>query len=326
MSHAPVTAEDLDLYALQLLDEPEQTRLAAVLKVSPEARAELAHVRSDLGLLAMTVEAQAPAASARQRLMKQVSRERKTVSSASQAAASQGTPSVASMPAAATPAKRQAPAIADPVPAKNSRMLTPIQPESYKEPEAPLPFRSSYADDEPVRRRGFFRTVTPWVGWAVAAGLAVTAYDYYHKSESLEDQVAFANATATRATATSAKAQAVLETMRSGAAQRFLLTRQNTQPVASARVTYLAESGSLVFQGSNLDPLPPYKTYELWLIPVGQGRQPIPAGTFKPDDRGFASVILPELPKGVVAGTFGVTMEDDGGAQTPTLPILMIGS
>jgi hypothetical protein len=166
----------------------------------------------------------------------------------------------------------------------------------------------------------------PWAGWAVAAGLAVSTWDFYHKAENMQDQVAFANATATRASATSAKAEAVMDTLRSGAAQRFTLTKQSSQPIPSARVTYLADKGTLVFQGNNLEQLPPYKTYELWLIPVGEGRQPIPAGTFKPDARGYASVLLPELPKGVVAGTFGVTMEDDGGSQAPTLPILMIGT
>ena len=75
-----------------------------------------------------------------------------------------------------------------------------------------------------------------------------------------------------------------------------------------------------------MDPIAADKTYELWLIPKGEGAKPIPAGTFKPDARGFASVILPELPKGTVAAAFGVTLESDGGSNTPTLPILMVGS
>ena len=66
------------------------------------------------------------------------------------------------------------------------------------------------------------------------------------------------------------------------------------------------------------------KVYELWLIPA-DGHAPIPAGTFKPDAQGYASVILPQLPKGVVAGQFGVTVEQEGGSSTPTLPILLAG-
>jgi hypothetical protein len=302
MSNVPVTAEDLYLYAMQLLDEAEQQRLEEFLKNSPEARAELVNVRNDLGLLAMSVELQEPSPSSRQRLLNEVARERRTALSTASA----------DTEAASVP---------------DLRKITPIRPESYLESEVSLPLRPSSVDDSATaNNRGFFSTVTPWLGWAVAAAMTITAWDFYRKNEAMNNQVASANATSARVIAASAEAQAVLDTIRSGASQRFVLTKQNTQPNPSARVTYLAESGSLVFQGSNLESLPPSKTYELWLIPVGEGRQPIAAGTFKPDDHGFASIILPDLPKGVIAGTFGVTMEDDGGAQTPTLPILMIGS
>jgi anti-sigma-K factor RskA len=90
-------------------------------------------------------------------------------------------------------------------------------------------------------------------------------------------------------------------------------------------VTYNADKGALVFLASDLDPLQPYKTYQLWIIPQAGGA-PIPAGTFHPDDQGNAGIILPDLPRGIPAKAFGVTVEDDGGAQTPTLPIIMAGS
>ena len=89
------------------------------------------------------------------------------------------------------------------------------------------------------------------------------------------------------------------------------------------------ELGDRAFEGqfatSNLEPLQPGKTYELWLIPAAAGGSPIPAGTFRPDERGNASVILPPLPKGVEAKAFGVTVEDEGGAATPTQPIILAG-
>jgi anti-sigma-K factor RskA len=37
-------------------------------------------------------------------------------------------------------------------------------------------------------------------------------------------------------------------------------------------------------------------------------------------------VVLPPLPKGVEAKAFGVTVEDEGGATTPTLPIILVGA
>jgi hypothetical protein len=313
VSNQPVTAEDLYLYAMQLLEPEEQARLEKFLLQSPEARTELANVLGDLALLALSAEPVPPPALSRQRLLKQVAREKKAALA----------PTPINRAAQATVA---ADAQRSPGTSTSERDLKPIQDDSYTPAhDTPLPLRS-YDEDEDTPRRGIFAVVMPWAGWAVAAGLAVSTFDLYHRSQDLQDKVAFANAAVVRATTNSAKAEQVLETLRSGAAQRFQLTKQNSQPIPSARVTYLAESGSLVFQGSNMEQLPSEKTYELWLIPVGEGRQPIPAGTFKPDERGYASVILPQLPKGVLASTFGVTMEEDGGSQTPTLPILMIGS
>jgi hypothetical protein len=46
---------------------------------------------------------------------------------------------------------------------------------------------------------------------------------------------------------------------------------------------------------------------------------------FRPDGRGNASVIMPPLPKGIAAKAFGVTVEDEGGATTPTMPIVLAG-
>jgi anti-sigma-K factor RskA len=34
---------------------------------------------------------------------------------------------------------------------------------------------------------------------------------------------------------------------------------------------------------------------------------------------------MPELPKGVAAKGFGVTVEDEGGSKTPTAPIVLAG-
>jgi anti-sigma-K factor RskA len=70
--------------------------------------------------------------------------------------------------------------------------------------------------------------------------------------------------------------------------------------------------------------LPPQKAYELWLIPT-QGA-PIPAGVFKPDQHGSATVIDPPLPEKVEAKAFAITVEPESGSSAPTMPILMIGS
>lgn len=70
--------------------------------------------------------------------------------------------------------------------------------------------------------------------------------------------------------------------------------------------------------------LPAEKAYELWLIPM-QGA-PIPAGMFKPNGHGSATVVNPPLPAGAEAKVFAITVENEPGATTPTMPIVMMGT
>jgi anti-sigma-K factor RskA len=86
----------------------------------------------------------------------------------------------------------------------------------------------------------------------------------------------------------------------------------------------MAESGSLLFQANNLKLIAVDKTYELWVIPVSG--DPIPAGLFRPDATGSASVLLPVIPSGVEAKAFGVTIEKAAGSATPTAPIVLAGA
>lgn len=302
MSESTFTAEDLYLYSMHLLEPDENRRLEDFLQRSSEARAELLHVRGDLASLALSVEAQAVPETARHRFMNQVLRERRV-------------PIQAIQPAARESQRVSAPSMAVAASAADADRHTP---------SAETPRLGRIYEDEATR--GFLGRLFPWAGWAVAAGLAFTTWTYYKRTVNMDGEIADAKQTSARAVETSARAQTVLETLRSRSSQRFLLTAQGSQRVPSARVTYLAASGSLVFQGNDLESLPTEKTYELWLIPAEKDAKPVPAGTFKPDARGFASLILPALPKGITAGTFGITMEDDGGSQTPTLPILLVGA
>ena len=68
----------------------------------------------------------------------------------------------------------------------------------------------------------------------------------------------------------------------------------------------------------------PQKAYELWLIP--KSGAPIPAGVFKPDAQGSATVVNPPLPAGTEAKAFAITVEPEAGSSTPTMPIVMVGA
>jgi hypothetical protein len=187
----------------------------------------------------------------------------------------------------------------------------------------------SYVTEEIAPKRGSAGKVLPWVGWALAAGLALTTGKLYYEREAMRESVRSAmTAQASKLdqlTADVAAARQVMDTMTDSSAMRVTLTKGKTTPVPQGRATYVASKGSLIFLASNLEPLQPGKTYELWLIPAAAGTSPIPAGTFRPDERGNASVIMPPLPKGVEAKAFGVTVEDEGGSATPTQPIILAG-
>jgi anti-sigma-K factor RskA len=70
--------------------------------------------------------------------------------------------------------------------------------------------------------------------------------------------------------------------------------------------------------------LPAGKIYELWILQPG-GKKPLPAGTFAPDSAGNAAMILAQAPAGLTVQGFGVTIENAGGSDTPTLPIVLSG-
>ncbi len=302
-----ITPEDLALFAMQLLSKEEAAEVSAYLAKSADARRELAEIQGDLAIYAHTVDMHSPPAQVRERLMRQVARERKPVPVELPAVAETGGGemaiqggSIVTQPAARAANEDSA----------NERGLG----------------RGPYLTEEDAPKRSAAGKVLPWIGWAVAAGLAVTAGDLYHQRNALRGTMSTQASQLDHLTADAAAAREVLDVMTDKSAMRVTLTTQGqTTPLPQGRATYVANKGALIFLASNLEPLQPAKTYELWLIPAAEGENPIPAGTFQPDGRGNASVIMPALPKGVEAKAFGVTVENEGGAATPTLPILLVG-
>jgi anti-sigma-K factor RskA len=289
-----ITSEDLALFAMQLLPKDEAAEVAAYVERSAEARRELAEIQGDLAIYAHSVDMHSPPAQARERLLKQVGREKKAV-----------------------PIDRQ------PVAPVVESVRTDAGANQGGDAGRVM---SSYLEDEQPKR-GFAGKVLPWIGWAVAAGLGVSTGNLYRERDALRGAITQQAGTIDHLTADAAAARQVLDAMTDSTAMRVTLTTKGAPPaVPQGRATYIANKGTLIFLASDLAPLQPAKTYELWLIPAAAGQNPIPAGTFHPDEHGNASVILPPLPKGVEAKAFGVTIEDEGGAATPTLPIILVGA
>ncbi len=187
-------------------------------------------------------------------------------------------------------------------------------------------------DDAEVRWAARLETragmVLPWLAWAAAACALVAAGEFYHQREEMQASLMGESGKVASLSEQAERGQALLAALTDHAATQVTLTETSQTigpPRPVGRASYAPEKGALLFMASNLEPLQPYKTYELWLIPAN-GHDPIPAGIFQPDASGNASVILPQLPKGVIAKGFGVTIEDAGGSSQPTLPILLVGS
>jgi anti-sigma-K factor RskA len=67
-SPAPISQEDLALYAMRSLPADEMTTVAAALRDNPQAQQELARIQDDLALLALSVDQQAAPAGSFERL------------------------------------------------------------------------------------------------------------------------------------------------------------------------------------------------------------------------------------------------------------------
>lgn len=310
-----ITPEDLALYALHLLDEDESFAVEQFVATSPEARHELALLRGDLATYALATEKVVPPALAKQKLMKGLLRERK-------------------------PAPHHAPELIEErltetlvTVAHTEKTETIFEvPQSVPAQEPQLLRSFGYAsastedEEQPKPQRNGWLWALAGLGWATAAAAGVFLFLQVRDNEHLRDTVNSQSAALSIANESAERAQLAWDTITSTSSQRFTLTKVDVRLPATARVFYLPERGALVFQASNLEPLPPQKTYELWLIPSGDNPLPMAAGTFKPDINGNATMMLPpDIPKGITASKFGVTMENDGGATEPSKPILMIG-
>jgi anti-sigma-K factor RskA len=164
-----------------------------------------------------------------------------------------------------------------------------------------------------------------WIPWTAAAALAIATITLGVQNRALNVQVQDQLRLITTLAGQASKAQQVLEVLTAPGAQRVTLTEGKSPVQPSARATYLPERGGLILLATNLKPLPADKTYELWVIPA-DGKAPVPAGLFRPDAVGTATVVLPPLPAGIAAKALGVTIENASGSTTPTPPIILSGA
>ena len=168
------------------------------------------------------------------------------------------------------------------------------------------------------------RSWWPVLGWAAAAAVIVFAASLWKENLALRQSLASASAQAVQSTREIEELRRVAAPILAPDAQRITLVALKTPAQPQGKAFYLRNRSNLVFVADNMPSLPAQKAYELWLIPT-QGA-PVPAGVFKPDAHGSATVVNPPLPAGVEAKAFAITIENESGATTPTMPIVMMGA
>jgi anti-sigma-K factor RskA len=199
------------------------------------------------------------------------------------------------------------------------RFLKKIATSSGAKPEKPL----AEVTPIPVKRAGRGRGF--WIPWVAAAAMTIVAVSLGVQNRALNDELQDESNLVTNLAGQASKAQQVLEVLTAPGAQRVTLTEGKAPAEPTARATYLPERGGLVLLATNLKPLPEGKTYELWVIPAN-GKAPVPAGIFRPDAVGAATLVLPPLSPGIQAKAFGVTIEKASGSDVPTSPIILSGA
>jgi anti-sigma-K factor RskA len=163
-----------------------------------------------------------------------------------------------------------------------------------------------------------------WLGWAAAAAVVVFTLSLWRENSGLREMLSSAREQSAESARQLEELRKVAAPILEPEAQRVTLVAMKTPPQPQGKAFYLMKRSSLIFMANNMPALPPQKAYELWLIPMSGN--PIPAGMFKPDAHGSATVVNPPLPAGTEAKAFAITVENESGSPVPTSAIMMMGS
>ena len=179
--------------------------------------------------------------------------------------------------------------------------------------------RTSRVPEKPARR-GMSWALVPAV---VALALLFAVGNLWQENGRLREQMGRMTALYQNTTTQLQQAEERLRLLSAPDAMQVSLSTQSEPRKPHATAIYSPSQKRVMLMANNLAPLPPGKAYELWLIPM-EGA-PMPAGMFKPDERGNAMMMDHVMPEGVLAKAFAVTVEDAVGAEKPTMPIVISG-
>ena len=198
------------------------------------------------------------------------------------------------------------------------------QPQAQSEPTPP-----ASSPDAPQEHLSLWRTFKLFVSanfaGPLAGALAVLLFAVAIDDVKFREALHSERIQAKQSKTDSQQLAQLMELLTAAHAKRVVLHQGSVPSPPEGKVVYDTNTGKLLLSASNLQPLPAGKTYELWILQPA-GIKPMPAGTFKPDATGNAAIILAQAPVGLKVQAFGVTIENAGGSNTPTLPIILSGS
>ena len=195
--------------------------------------------------------------------------------------------------------------------------------QEFTAPILPLGGRSS--DNRVGGQRNSQRT--SWfgsLGWLAAAAMLIFSAVQWTENSDLHGKLETARDQAAQQDIRVTKAEQLVSVLTAPDAVRSTLVSAKEKPQPLGKAFYRRDSGNLVFFASNMPALPPNKAFELWLIP--ENGAPMNAGVFKTDARGNGTLISTNLPLGIAAKAFAITVEDAAGASAPTTPIMILGA
>ena len=179
----------------------------------------------------------------------------------------------------------------------------------------------SLPNAEPAPRRSFWPI---WIPALAALALLFVAIGLWRSNGRMKDEIAELGNRNQDQTAQLERMNQELTLMTSPDAVHVSLNPQKAPRQPSGTAIYNPSQKRMIFMASNLAPVPEGKAYELWIIPTKGA--PLPAGVFKPDEHGNAILMDHKMPEGVEAKAFAITVENEGGSDKPTSPIVLMGA
>ncbi len=211
----------------------------------------------------------------------------------------------------------------EPSPEVRARILEKIKAETRTTgtPETGVSQQSAPSNVVPLTKptRSFFRTVLKYGAIAasiILAALIIATVLLWRQNQRMKAEIAELNENANRTQTELARERELVEAVTGPDATFLRLAGTDAAPRARARLAYDQYTGRAVLFAYDLPPVPPGKAYQLWFI--SEGRPPMPGRVFTTDATGRA-VMRDEVPaNGRDAKIFAVTLEPEGGVQSPT--------